>query len=139
MTRSEEKESVLVVVDTSVWIAYFRGGDPKVARNLDELIDADVVCILPPIRLELVLGCRKSQRASLVQRIDALHSSAIVESTWTLAEGFAMQLRDRGVTLGGVDALIAAAVSERRARLWSLDGDFDPLFRAKWIRPFRPS
>lgn len=129
---------MLVVVDTSVWIAYFRGQTPDVERNLDELIDADLVTLVPPVRLELILGCRKSQRVSLVRRIDALHSLGISESTWKSAEGFAMQLREKGITLGVVDALIAAAVSEQSACLWTLDKDFDPLFKAEFVSTFRP-
>ena len=130
---------MLVVVDTSVWIAYFRGQDPDVEDNLDELIDADLVAIVPPVRLELILGCRKSQRASLVKRIDSLHSMVIAESTWKLAEDFSIKLRDRGATLGSVDVLIAAAVSERRACLWTLDKDFDPLFKAEFVPAFQPA
>lgn len=139
MIRPGRSKADLVLVDTSVWIAYFRGGDREVESNLDELIDADLIAVTPPVRLELILGCRKSQRASLMKRIDALYSLGIHDSTWELAEGFAMQLRQRGVTLGVIDALIAAAVSEQGACLWTLDRDFDPLFKRKLVRPFQPN
>ncbi len=129
---------MLVVVDTSVWVAYLRGTDPVVERNLDELIDADLVAIVPPVRLELILGCKKSRRASLMSRIDALHRLPIAESTWHLAEDLAMRQRDKGVTLGMVDVLIAAATSEQQARLWTLDNDFAPLFKAQVVPAFLP-
>ncbi len=128
----------MVVVDTSVWVAYFRRTDPVIERNLDELIDADLVAIVPPVRLELILGCRKSQRASLMNSIDALHRLPIAEITWTLAEDLAMRQRERGFTLGMVDVLIAAATSEQQARLWTLDKDFAPLFKAQFVRAFLP-
>lgn len=130
---------MLVVVDTSVWIAYFRGRDPDVESNLDELIDADLVAIVPPVRLELILGCRKNQRASLVKRIDSLHSLIVAETTWKLAEDCSMRLRDKGITLGVIDVLIAAAVSEKSACLWTLDKDFDPLFKAEFVPAFEPA
>ena len=129
---------MLVVVDTSVWVAYFRGQDLHVERNLDELIDNDLVAIVPPVRLELILGCRKNQRASLVKRIDAVHSLPISETTWKSAEECSMRLRDKRTTLGAVDVLIAASVSEQKACLWTLDKDFAPLFKARFVQPFRP-
>lgn len=139
MTGSREADAMLVAVDSSVWIAYFRRADPDLERMLDGLIDADLVAILPPIRLELILGCRKSQRASLLSRIDAVHPLLIRESSWKLAEDFSIQLRDEGITPGAVDILIAAAVSEQQACLWTLDKDFDPLFEAEFVHPFRPA
>jgi predicted nucleic acid-binding protein len=136
--RPKKGNAGLVVVDTSVWVAYFRGTDPVIERNLDELIDTDLVAIVPPVRLELILGCKKSQRASLMNRIDALHRLLITESTWNLAEDLAMRQRESGVTLGMVDVLIAAAASEHQASLWSLDKDFAPLFKAQLVRAFLP-
>ncbi len=138
MKRPGKGDTVLVVVDTSVWITYFRQTDPVIERNLDELIDADLVAIVPPVRLELILGCKKPQRASLMNRIDALHQLPIADSTWNLAEDSAMGQRERGITLGIVDVLIAAATSEQQARLWTLDKDFAPLFKAQFVRAFVP-
>lgn len=129
---------MLVVVDTSVWVAYFRRTDPAVERDLDELIDADLVAMVPPVRLELILGCRKAQRASLVKRIDMLHALPVTEQTWNRAEEVSMGLRDKGITLGVVDVLIAAAACEHQARLWTLDQDFDPLFKKGFVHAFRP-
>lgn len=128
----------MVVVDTSVWITYFRRMDSAIERNLDELIDSDLVAIVPPVRLELLLGCKKSQRPSLMKRINALHSLPIAENTWNLAEDLAMRQRESGVTLGVVDVLIAAATSEHQACLWSLEKDFAPLFKAQVVRAFLP-
>ncbi len=126
----------MVVVDTSVWVDYLRGITPSISRALDELIDDDVVAILPPIRLELILGCKKSQRASLMKRIDVIHILSITEATWTLAEELCWNLRSSGITPGTVDILIAAAASEHNALLWTLDKDFEPLFKQKVINPF---
>ena len=130
---------MLVVVDTSVWVAYFRRTEPVVERTLDELIDADLVAMVPPVRLELILGCRKSQRASLANRIGALHPFPVTDPTWNMAERISMQMRDTGITLGLVDVLIAAVTSEHHARLWTLDKDFTPLFEAGFVEAFRSS
>mgnify|MGYP000671086231 CR=1 FL=1 len=45
-------KALLVLVDTSVWVAFFRRTDSVVERNLDELIDAD----LSPSRLRFALS-----------------------------------------------------------------------------------
>jgi len=128
----------LIIVDTSVWVAYFRGTDPLIQHALDGLIDDDRVAIVPPVRLELILGCRKTQRTLLIGRIEALHHLPVTEQTWALAEKLSLDMRGAGTTPGVVDVLIAAATSQHKALLWTLDKDFAPLFRGKHIRAFSP-
>jgi predicted nucleic acid-binding protein len=36
------------------------------------------------------------------------------------------------------DLLIAACAAERGAVLWSLDGDFEPMYRLRWVKRFKP-
>jgi predicted nucleic acid-binding protein len=129
----------LVIVDTSVWVAYFRGTDPLIQRGLDGLIDDDRVAIVPPIRLELILGCKRTQRKLLIERINAVHHLCVTEQTWAFAEKLALDMRGTGTTPGVVDVLIAAAASQHEALLWTLDKDFAPLFRRKRIRAFSPA
>jgi len=129
----------LVIVDTSVWVAYFRGTDPLIQGGLDGLIDDDSVAIVPPIRLELILGCRKAQRKLLIERINAVHHLGVTEQTWALAEKLSLDMRGTGTTPGVVDVLIAAAASQHEALLWTLDQDFAPLFRGKHVRAFSPA
>ena len=128
----------LIIVDTSVWVAYFRGANPLIQHALDGLIDDDCVAVVPPVRLELILGCRKAQRKVLIESIDALHHLPVTEQTWALAEKLSSDMRGTGTTPGVVDVLIAAAASEHEALLWTLDKDFAPLFRGKHIRAFSP-
>jgi len=128
----------LVVVDTSVWVAYFRGREPNVEVGLDRLIDEDRVAIVSPVRLELILGARRSQRHALVRQIDALHLLPMTEQTWSRAEDLAMDMRNEGITAGVVDLLIAVTAAENGALLWTLDKDFDPLIKKKYVRAFVP-
>ena len=128
----------MVLVDTSVWIVYFRAADPSIVRTLDVLIDEDAVATLPPIRLELISGCRRSERAGLIRCIDALHQLSVSDGTWTAAEDLALGTRRHGVTLGAVDLLIAAACDAHQVPLWTLDRDFDPLFGKGLVKPYRP-
>jgi predicted nucleic acid-binding protein len=128
----------LIIVDTSVWVAYFRGTDPLIQHALDGLIDDDRVAIVPPVRLELILGCRKAQRKLLMERIDALHHLHLTEQTWALAEELSLDMRGAGTTPGVVDVLIAAAAMQHETLIWTLDKDFIPLFRGKHVRAFSP-
>ena len=130
---------MLVVVDTSVWVSYFRNSDRVITHVLDRLIDDDLVAIVPPVRLELILGCNRTQRPILVKQINAVHLLRITEQTWTLAENFSMDMRSRGITPGVIDILIAAAASECRALVWTLDSDFEPLFKGNYIKAFTPT
>jgi len=126
----------VIIVDTSVWIDYFRGSNTALASTLDGLLDEDRVVLVPPVRLELLLGCRKSQRVRLLRLLEAIPTLPATEGAWKAAERLSLELREDGVTAGVVDLLIAALAFEHAASLWTLDKDFDPLFKTQRLEAF---
>jgi len=55
----------VVVVDTSVWVAVLRSRAAPEAFALAALLDADVVILPVPVRVELLLGAPARERARL--------------------------------------------------------------------------
>ena len=57
---------------TSVWIDGFRDGSGPCAQELGRLLDDDLVALTGPIRLELLLGARRSDEQRLRRPLSAL-------------------------------------------------------------------
>ena len=128
----------MIVVDTSVWIDAHRRPSGKVAHTLDALLDADEVALPLPVRLELVAGVSRRDRAALLRGLSALPVIRATDDTWKLIERWVPAAADKGYRFGLSDWLIAALASEIGGIIWSLDEDFADLERLKLIRRYEP-
>ena len=119
----------MILVDTSVWIAFFRPG----GLDLEAEIPFDEIVTCLPVVQEVLQGF-DDQRAFTTAR-NALHNLPTVESPLS-AEVFdsAVDLyrtaRRAGVTVrSSVDCLIAACALNNSLEIAHLDRDFDLLAR----------
>ncbi|MCC6620179.1 MAG: PIN domain-containing protein [Deltaproteobacteria bacterium] len=123
----------MIVVDTSVWIAFFRGHPDKVAAGLDHLIEADDVALAVPVRIEILGGARSVEIPRLQRLLDALPCWAPTGETWTRIESWLAVASRRGQRFGMGDLLVAAIAAEHDAPVWSLDRDFERMARLGFI------
>jgi predicted nucleic acid-binding protein len=128
----------MIVVDTSVWIAFLRNGDPTVVTELDALLDEDTVALPAPVRLELLSGASGKHRKLLSTLLGALPVFFPSRDTFRLAETWIEKARTAGHAFGAMDLLIAATAAEHGAAVWSLDGDFQRLARLGLVKLHRP-
>jgi predicted nucleic acid-binding protein len=128
----------LIVVDTSVWIDAHRRPGGRCGATLRQLIDADEVALALPVRLELVAGVSRRDRAKLLRGLSSLPVLRPGEETWPLIERWLPLAADRGWRFGVADWLIAALAHEIGALVWSLDDDFDQLSALKMARLYAP-
>ena len=130
----------MVLVDTSVWIDFFRPGDRSWIRDLTEKLESERVGIVAPVVAELLYGARGEKERS---RILDLARSVTVFPTgldrWIGAGKLGRSLRRRGLTLSIVDCLVAEVARERDIPLWTLDPDFDSLFDESVIQRYMPT
>jgi predicted nucleic acid-binding protein len=122
----------VVVVDTSVWIGFFRGRDDALCRRLEQLLDADRVVLVAPVRIEILGGARQTELGRLKRVLGALPLLVPSASVWSLLERWLE--RSAGQHFGLGDLLIAAIAAENEASVWSLDTDFERMARLGWIR-----
>lgn len=126
----------MVVVDTSVWVEYLRDARSAVRESLDQLLDDEAVLMPAPVRIELLSGAGPHSVALLNRTLGALEQLVPSADTWRLAQQWAGDAARRGVRFGLGDILIAACAAERGAKLWSLDRDFEPMRRLRWVKFF---
>jgi predicted nucleic acid-binding protein len=126
----------LIVVDTSVWLAAPR--HKRIADALRSLIDADEIALALPVRLELLAGTAKHDRAAFRRAYGALPQLQPTEETWATIRGWLERAKDAGESFGLVDLLIASAASEIGALVWSLDKDFERMEQLGFVSRYDP-
>lgn len=119
----------MIVVDTSVWVEALRDGESAEAERLRALLDRDEVVLVAPVRLELLLGARRSDLDRLRRLLSALPRFHPDASTWALLDSWAATAVAAGQRFGFADLLIGALATEHGAAVWSLDRDFERMAR----------
>jgi len=114
----------MILVDTSVWVEYFRAGDQELVEHLQRLLDEDQTALAMPVRIELLGGSSKKDLPRLRRALSGLPTFVPEKSTWKLIESWVETAVSRGERFGVMDLLIAALVAEKGLRVWSLDSDF---------------
>ena len=128
----------MIAVDTSVWIAALRDDGSREATVLAELLDADEVLLPIPVKIELLSGTSKRDRAAMALGLEALPVAYPNDDTWRTIVEWTGRASGAGVAFGVGDLLIAAIAAENGASLWSLDSAFDRLERMRLIAQYEP-
>jgi hypothetical protein len=126
----------LIVVDTSVWAAWFSGVSSVEVGRLDEALERQDAGLAPVILTEVLQGFRSDrdlERArALLVRLPVL--TLDVEGHVAAARLF-RQLRRRGITVrGAVDCIIAQTCIAADVELLSSDRDFVAIARQSRLR-----
>ena len=114
----------MIVVDTSVWVESLRASNSATAATLQQLLDADEVALALPVRIELVAGAAKKDRAALRRALSGIPLSVPDDEGWRLIESWIETASDAGYRFSVPDLLIAASARDLGALVWSLDSDF---------------
>ncbi len=120
----------MILVDTTVWIDFFNGGDSKQVSRLVHLIEKrDEICICGVILTEILQGIKNSSEYKQVEDLlDSLLFIEMTKDTFILAADIFRSLRLRGITVRKtLDCMIAAIAIEHSATLLHIDRDFDPI------------
>jgi predicted nucleic acid-binding protein len=128
----------MIVVDTSVWVDALRRPSSGTSVTLGRLIDAEVVTLAAPVRMELMAGVARHQRTAVRRGLSALPVLVPTEDTWSIAEQWVVPAADRGERFAMADLLIAALAEEIGALVWSLDSDFERLEALGYARGYHP-
>jgi len=124
-----------VLVDTSVWIEYFKNGNNL--DKLDFLIDENLVLINDLILSELVpfLRIRKQRKIiELLSNVNKLNLSI----GWDQISEFQYQCLKSGLNGVGIpDLIIAQNAKQNHSQIYSLDNHFNLLENIIKIRTYK--
>ena len=113
-----------LLVDSSIWIDFFRGA-PNVVRRMDAALDQDRVAVCGPIVAEVLSGTRT--RADFARVKTALEGLALLPDpldAWPRIGEARFALARRGTQAALIDILIALTAAESGHALLTRDSDF---------------
>ena len=127
----------MILVDSSVWIDYFRSADTPQVALLDSYFGSSRIAVGDLIAAEVLQGVRNEREFKLVKKtLDAFEHVDLVGYDLAIraSENYRL-LRDNGVTIRKtIDTLIATYCIENAMTLLHSDRDFVPFVRHLGLR-----
>ena len=113
-----------LLVDTSIWVDYLRGGDARLGDALDRYLDGESVLMCGPVIAEVLAGTDPEQREETWLALGSLPWAELNQLAWRQVGEVAYDLRRRGVSLPLTDVVISVAALDADAEVWTRDTDF---------------
>jgi predicted nucleic acid-binding protein len=127
----------VILVDSSVWIDYFRGTVAPQTERLDALLGSELICVGDLVLAEVLQGFNTDREFNQARKLLTLLEVVDLggqELAIQAARNF-RTLRLMGVTVRKtIDTLIATACIEKDLSLLYSDRDFDPFVEHLGLR-----
>ena len=119
-----------LLVDTSIWVDYLRGGDARLGDELDGYLDQESVLMCGPVIAEVLAGTAPEQREETWLALGNLPWAELDQLAWRQVGEVVYELRRRGVSLPLTDVVISVAAMNAEAEVWTRDEDFSRIREA---------
>jgi len=115
-----------ILVDSSIWIEFFRRPEAPASVVLDQLLANRLVCTTGLVKAEVVPGARSARDFRRLRTLfDALPLAQEREGFWTHLIRFRRRLHLEGIFGIGIPDLIVATVAiQNRKLVFTADEDF---------------
>ncbi len=127
-----------VLIDTSVWIDYFKGRDDQFAEKVDAVLNLSDVYVPKVVIAELIQGAKSEKEILVIEEfIGAFNIIDHTEDTWLKAGRLSFLMKRKGITVANVvDCYIAMIAHENNCKIFSLDEHFKKIKRFLKIELF---
>ena len=110
-----------VLVDSSVWIDYFRNGSHN---KLEQLIIEDLACVNEIILTELIPTLKKLNQSEVIDSLEALEKIPL-RIDWNIIRKYQFMNLQNGINKVGIpDLLILQQVIDQKLTLYTFDKHF---------------
>ena len=123
--RQDTMSADKILVDTSVWIDYFRGKSSKTTAKLDDLLSHGTIYVPKIILAELIQGARSKKEISIIHDfLDAFFIIDQKEDSWIKAGHISYDLKKRGMNVHLFDCYIAVIAREYECKIFTQNRHF---------------
>jgi len=114
-----------VLIDTSVWIEFFRKRESPVSLNIREWLKLNQVYYTGPIVVELYQGAKTTKEIQIInQLLDTINYVDITREHYHHAGLTSQKAARDGKIFSTIDMIIAAVAHDENLSLFSLDHHF---------------
>ena len=114
-----------VLIDTSVWIAYFKNSLKQLTEKLDDVLTHDSVYVPKVVIAELIQGAKTDKEIAVIEEF--VNAFAVIDQTadtWLKAGRLSFSMKKKGSTVHIIDCYIAILANEHNCSILSLDEHF---------------
>ena len=113
------------MVDTSVWIEFFRANS-SVSNNLELLLIADLAEVCGVVLFELLQGIKsESEKLKIKEILLNLPYVEINKNIWQKSAEISLNIKKKGYTIPFSDILIGTLAIENNFSVFTLDKHFE--------------
>ena len=121
-----------VLVDTSIWIDYFRGGDNS--QDLDYLIDENLIVTNDVVLAELIPYLKIKKQTKVVRLLHEIYKVPLSIHWEEIIEYQVKCLKGGANGVGIPDLIIAQNAKRNNCKVYSLDKHFQPLYQVLKVK-----
>lgn len=114
-----------VLIDTSVWIAYFKNSHKQLIEKVDNVLTHDSVYVPKVVIAELIQGAKTDKEIAVIEEF--VNAFAVIDQTadtWLKAGRLSFLMKKKGSTVHIIDCYIAILANEHNCSILSLDEHF---------------
>jgi tRNA(fMet)-specific endonuclease VapC len=119
-----------ILVDTSVWIEFFRKEQSAVSRKIREYLEINLVCYTGPVAIELYQGAKTKKEIEVIDHLlQVIDYIDITRAHYHHAGQISHDAARSGRIFSIVDLILTAVAHDEQLRLFSLDSHFKEISR----------
>jgi predicted nucleic acid-binding protein len=119
-----------ILIDTSVWIEYFRNNSAALVDAVAEVVKNRQICVPRIVLAELMQGAKSERELSVIGEF--MEAFTIVDQTdqaWLKAGRLSYELKRKGKNVNLTDCYIAVLAQENDCAVLTLDQHFKDIRR----------
>ena len=114
-----------ILIDTSVWIAYFKGNNIPLHSTVDRALTHSHIYVPKVVLAELIQGAKSEKEVAVIEDfVEAFYIIDQKEDSWLKAGRLSFSMKRKGVTVHIIDCYIAVIANENGCSIFSLDEHF---------------
>ena len=122
---SDTMKGEKILIDTSVWIDYFKKRDSSIGDVVDAVLIKKDVYIPKVVIAELIQGVKSEKEIAVIEEfLDAFYIIDNKGDTWIKAGKFSFSMKRQGKTINLTDCYIAIMALDNDCEIFSLDKHF---------------
>jgi hypothetical protein len=114
-----------VLIDTSVWISYFKDAEKQSTVKVDDVLTHSHIYVPKVVIAELIQGAKTEKEIAVIEEfVDAFTIIDQTADTWVRAGRLSFSMKKKGITVHIIDCYIAVLANEHDCSIFTLDEHF---------------